>query len=598
VLAVTPSSSWNVSLRPNPPPKLRFAIYLEGDRLPGWRREAIAHLRNAGDATLVLVILGASSGLRPEHSPRGLLWDWYLSRWVDRVCGARTLERACLATGTTETVAYHPAPRLERTSASAALRAIARHQLDFILDCGSGTAAADLAECARYGVWRFSDGHSALGDYPFLHDMCGSGSTISCALEQLQGAAEPANLLFYGNFKKVDWSYPRTLGHALRQAARWPMLVAKRIVLNGTVQAGSRPQLRPSAGSAVPPRLSHLARRVGSSLIRRLWNEVFCVDSWNVGVIELRIQDLVAGARRPARWLPRHRFGCFIADPFIYRTGPRVTCLVEDCSHFRRGRIAEVAVWPPTAKLELTPVLERDYHLSYPHIFRRDQDTFCLPEAQENSELLLYRCGPDNLRPIGSLLAGRRVADATLVEHEDRYWLFCGLEDDHVMTNLHVFFADDLLGPWHPHPLNPVKMDVASSRPAGDMFRVDGHLYRPAQNCAVTYGGGIWINRIDVLTTTDFAETPVIELRPRTDAPFNRGLHTLSIGDGLLVIDGKARTGPLASFASLPFRVWRRVRARRAFRPLRRRPGAAETANPPSGLVPGTVKTEPSRWRI
>ncbi len=38
---------------------------------------------------------------------------------------------------------------------------------------------------------------------------------------------------------------------------------------------------------------------------------------------------------------------------------------------------------------------------------------------------------------------------------------------------------------------------------------LDGALYRPAQDCSVTYGGAVVINRIDRLTPEEFSEQPV-----------------------------------------------------------------------------------------
>jgi len=66
--------------------------------------------------------------------------------------------------------------------------------------------------------------------------------------------------------------------------------------------------------------------------------------------------------------------------------------------------------------------------------------------------------------------------------------LFFTDADDGPLTKLRVWFADDLLGSWCPHPGNPVKPDIRSARPAGTPFVHDGALYRPAQDCSRTYG--------------------------------------------------------------------------------------------------------------
>jgi hypothetical protein len=51
--------------------------------------------------------------------------------------------------------------------------------------------------------------------------------------------------------------------------------------------------------------------------------------------------------------------------------------------------------------------------------------------------------------------------------------------------------ADTITGPWIPHARWPVKIDIRGARPAGMMFNLDGRLFRPAQDCAETYGAGI-----------------------------------------------------------------------------------------------------------
>ena len=49
-------------------------------------------------------------------------------------------------------------------------------------------------------------------------------------------------------------------------------------------------------------------------------------------------------------------------------------------------------------------------------------------------------------------------------------------EDDNNQVSLHLFFSETLRGNWSAHPLNPVKTDVRSSRPAGPVIVHDGEL--------------------------------------------------------------------------------------------------------------------------
>jgi hypothetical protein len=122
-----------------------------------------------------------------------------------------------------------------------------------------------------------------------------------------------------------------------------------------------------------------------------------------------------------------------------------------------------------------------------------------------------------------------------------KWWLFCtsgkGPRSGD-QSHLYIWHAPDLFGPWTPHGVNPVKIDVRSARPAGPFFEHDGQLYRPAQDCSRTYGGALRINRVEKLTELEFEETVVGRIRPPTGA-YSRGIHTLSSAGEWCIVDAK-----------------------------------------------------------
>jgi hypothetical protein len=82
-------------------------------------------------------------------------------------------------------------------------------------------------------------------------------------------------------------------------------------------------------------------------------------------------------------------------------------------------------------------------------------------------------------------------------------------------------------------------MDIRSARPAGTPFIFENVLYRPAQDCSVTYGGRVAVNRVVRLTPDEFVEETVCHVEPDAGGRYNAGLHTLSgVGD-LTLVDGK-----------------------------------------------------------
>ena len=112
-------------------------------------------------------------------------------------------------------------------------------------------------------------------------------------------------------------------------------------------------------------------------------------------------------------------------------------------------------------------------------------------------------------------------------------------EDDNDQVNLHLFFSETLRGNWSAHPLNPVKTDVRSSRPAGPVIVHDARCSVQHRTAPGHTAMDSLVNRIDHLTVTRFEETVVTSLRPEAISASCKGVHTLSFKDDLMVIDAK-----------------------------------------------------------
>jgi hypothetical protein len=104
---------------------------------------------------------------------------------------------------------------------------------------------------------------------------------------------------------------------------------------------------------------------------------------------------------------------------------------------------------------------------------------------------------------------------------------------------LHVWHADRLCGPWHPHRNNPVLIDISSARPAGHVVRHQGRLLRPAQDGTRGYGSALALAEIERLDETSFQQRVVARLTPGERWSGHR-LHTLNRAGRLECIDGSA----------------------------------------------------------
>jgi len=189
-------------------------------------------------------------------------------------------------------------------------------------------------------------------------------------------------------------------------------------------------------------------------------------------------------------------------------------------------------------------VLEEPFHLSYPQPFRWEGQWYMTVESGAARRVSLYRAEDFPFRwiRIGDLIAGRACVDPTLHQHQGHWYLFANVSESGGSTcdELFLFVADSPMGPFHPHPANPIVSDVRHARPAGRLFEHHGRLVRPAQNCGPSYGAEVAFREITVLTPTRYEERPLGQL-----GAWARGLdgcHTYSAIDGVEVLDVRDRS--------------------------------------------------------
>ena len=208
--------------------------------------------------------------------------------------------------------------------------------------------------------------------------------------------------------------------------------------------------------------------------------------------------------------------GRYLADPFPIELDGRHYLFVEEFSLADgRGVISVMEPGPDGAWSPPRPVLRRDHHLSYPFVFDLDGTTYMLPETGDTGRIELYRSVefPDRWELDRVLIDGITAFDATLHFENGLLWLFANVAEGAGDTGeLRLYWSRALDGEWRPHPANPIARDAVGARPAGRLFRREGTLIRPGQDCSRRYGEAIVLHRVDVLSTTAYRETPVARI--------------------------------------------------------------------------------------
>lgn len=271
-------------------------------------------------------------------------------------------------------------------------------------------------------------------------------------------------------------------------------------------------------------------------------------DIWRIGVVDAPIAAAAAPGGLEAaaiRWLPAGRPFTFLADPFgLRRDG--VTHLFAEAYDYRtrHGVIEHLTLDDEGGVAGRATVLREPWHLSYPYVFEAEGDVWMAPEAHRSGALTLYRAVgfPDRWEAAVRLELDTPAIDPTVFRHGGLWWLAYSPSGPqaHKQGRLHLAHAERLSGPWRTHPGNPVRVDLASSRPGGTPFLVGDGLTLPVQDCSRTYGGAIRLLRILDLAPDRFEAEAGAEMGPPASAaPYRDGLHTLSACGDMTLIDVK-----------------------------------------------------------
>ena len=169
----------------------------------------------------------------------------------------------------------------------------------------------------------------------------------------------------------------------------------------------------------------------------------------------------------------------FVADPFIVKDDDQWHLFFEVFRNDTKQGDLAVATSKNTWTWKYQNIIiDEPFHLSYPYVFKADDEYYLIPESYEANSIRLYKAEefPAKWSFVKTLVEGRDYVDNSIVYYNGKWWLFSS-----VTTNdkLYLHYADTLTGPWQEHPQSPIVVDnVHKSRPSGRMIVYDGKLYR------------------------------------------------------------------------------------------------------------------------
>lgn len=267
---------------------------------------------------------------------------------------------------------------------------------------------------------------------------------------------------------------------------------------------------------------------------------------WNIGFIEEGLEDTLANKNPIIHWVKKRIKDRWFADPFILDvTENEIIILAEEYSYnIKRGRIARVVIDRKTYEEKgFEIILDLPTHLSFPFIIRQNDKVYLLPEnsASGCSTIYEYIDETKSIIPIHHV-AEEPFADATVFDYEGKSYLITTTLPETNSKSLQIFsFIKDTLKVIE--KVDTVSFPIICGRNAGEVFKVDGHLYRPAQDCTLCYGHGVILQKM-TLNNGFWKFEDVNQLYPNTFR-YNQGIHTFNNYKGLIVIDARGYRNPI-----------------------------------------------------
>lgn len=232
----------------------------------------------------------------------------------------------------------------------------------------------------------------------------------------------------------------------------------------------------------------------------------------------------------------------FYADPFVYNENGQNICFVEDYDYStEKAKISAIEI-TEEGYVVLGTVIEEKFHMSYPFVFKYNNELFMCPETHEIGEIRLYKCSgfPLNWEFHKTIMKNISASDTCIFYTNSKWWMLTNIDSaqlgDHC-SELHLFFSDSFDSEnWKPHALNPIIFSPLRARNGG-FFIIDHDLYRTFQVQGFdNYGESMGVAKILEISEQSYKEEMLFDIKPNFFQSI-KGTHTFSIFSDMIVVD-------------------------------------------------------------
>jgi hypothetical protein len=516
--------------------QLHCGILLSARGIENWAASLLA-LLNADPAIAVDAVFVLDGADKKENDRGGWLFQ-LLQAWSNRSAAPFARQSIVLPSGLSEVALRLQSGSLAPEDAAR----LAGCRLDLLLSLESQPLPVDCSSLARQGVWSICCGDpSRPRSHPPYWNEAWNKEAVSTAVirQHLPGGTRNLASCQVATHPGIRFTEnavaPLELAGQALLRRLMDLLEDERSLTALPPQADQTNDRRPPGSLAAAAFLRGQILRSASLRLEARGRK----QQWRVALRDRSSRFGSQSSRFSAdgfRWLPAPQ-GCGYADPFVVEHQNRHWLFVEEISPTGKGRLACQEIRANGEVGEASIILEKPYHLSYPHVFSHQGDYFMVPESCGNETVDLYRATrfPGEWTLEQTLCPGVAAVDTTVLPLEGVWYFFT--TSAWLGNETFLFWSDRLDGSWHYHPANPICSDARRARSAGALFYSGADLIRPAQDCSVCYGYAVVLNRVKRISKTEYEEEPIETILP-TCQPGLLATHTLNSNAAYEVMDG------------------------------------------------------------
>lgn len=424
---------------------------------------------------------------------------------------------------------------------------IKKQNLDIILRHEFGIIRGEILESSKYGIWSFHHGDNSInrggpaGFWEKILKQPSVGVTLQKLTPELDGG-----FVIDKAFFNYHWSFLKTNQLILESSVSLLFKNIKKLQNGEFNPKKSLVYYNPLYKTPKPQTLLKYMLSFYSALIGTIKTKTFFKifgirdNCWTLFIGKGNFLNSTLFRLKPVK-LPKNEFW---ADPFIFNHEGKNYIFFENYNYqTKKGKISCGEI-DGNNLIDIIDVMEKDYHLSYPFIYKENEDIFLMPETSANNQLEIYKCinFPTEWKLHTTAFEGEKVADAHFYTDRNKSkWLFLNKKPNDnagIDSELYIYKVNSLdLNDLVPHKNNPVIINSEVARNGGAIFEYENDIYRPSQaNVNGVYGNGLNINKISKLTIDEYVEETIVTAYPN----FHPGLismHHLHQKNGIFVID-------------------------------------------------------------